>query len=123
MSLDRPQPVLTETVQSYHASSVADRPLSGGGNATCASLVLFASCIPAFPANASPGWAEGGGSIPQRGYCPCAAAHCGADERQALEQLRRYIARPVLANKHVQFNAVGQVVLKPKAPAAIAPGT
>ena len=38
----------------------------------------------------------------------------GADERQALEQLCRYIARPALANERVQTNAAGQVVLKLK---------
>ena len=37
---------------------------------------------------------------------------CGADDRQALEQLRRCITRPALANERVQTNAAGQVVLK-----------
>jgi len=37
---------------------------------------------------------------------------CGANDRQALEQLCRYIARPALANERVQTNAAGQVVLK-----------
>ena len=41
---------------------------------------------------------------------------CAADDRQALEQLRRYITRPTLANEHVQANAAGQVVLKVKTP-------
>ena len=41
---------------------------------------------------------------------------CGADERQALEQLCRYITRPALANERVQCNAAGQVVLKLKTP-------
>ena len=39
---------------------------------------------------------------------------CAADDRQALEQLCRYIARPALANERVQTNAVGQVVFKLK---------
>lgn len=37
---------------------------------------------------------------------------CAADDRQALEQLCRYITRPALANDRVQCNAAGQVVLK-----------
>jgi len=41
---------------------------------------------------------------------------CGADDRQALEQLCRYITRPALANERVQANAAGQVVLKLKTP-------
>jgi len=40
-----------------------------------------------------------------------AAMRCGADNRQALEQLCRYITRPALANERVQTNAAGQVVL------------
>jgi hypothetical protein len=43
-----------------------------------------------------------------------AAVRCGADDRQALEQLCGYITRPALANERVQTNAVGQVVLKLK---------
>ena len=39
---------------------------------------------------------------------------CDADDRQALEQLCRYITRPALANERVQCNAAGQVVLKLK---------
>jgi len=52
-----------------------------------------------------------------------AAVRCGADERRALEQLCRYITRPALANERVQFNAIGQVVLKLKAPGAMPPRT
>ena len=37
-----------------------------------------------------------------------------ADDRQALEQLCRYITRPALANERAQTNAAGQVVLKLK---------
>ena len=41
---------------------------------------------------------------------------CGADDRQALEQLCRYITRPAVANERVQTNAAGQVVLSLKTP-------
>ncbi len=44
------------------------------------------------------------------------APRCGADDRQAQEQLRRYITRPALANECVQTNGAGQVVLKLKTP-------
>jgi Putative transposase len=47
-----------------------------------------------------------------------AAVRCGADDRQALEQLCCYITRPALANERVQTNAAGQVVLKLKTPLA-----
>ena len=43
-----------------------------------------------------------------------AAVRCGAEDRQALEQLCRHITRPALANERVQTNAAGQVVLKLK---------
>lgn len=43
---------------------------------------------------------------------PCAAR--AAEDRDALEQLCRYITRPALANERVQINAAGQVVLKLK---------
>ena len=45
-----------------------------------------------------------------------AAVRCGANDRQELEQLCRYITRPALANERVQTNAAGQVVLKLKTP-------
>jgi hypothetical protein len=35
------------------------------------------------------------------------AVRCGADGRQALEQLCRYINRPALANERVQCNLAG----------------
>jgi len=38
----------------------------------------------------------------------------GADDRQGLEQLCRYITRPALANERVQTNAAGEVVFKLK---------
>jgi len=50
------------------------------------------------------------------GFSLHAAVRCGADDRKALEQLCRYITRPVLANERVQTNAAGQVVLKLKTP-------
>ena len=48
------------------------------------------------------------------GFSLHAAVRCGAGDRQALEQLCRYITRPALANERVQTNAAGQVVLKLK---------
>ena len=48
------------------------------------------------------------------GFSLHCAVRCGADDRQALEQLCRYITRPALANERVQTNAAGQVVLKLK---------
>ena len=46
------------------------------------------------------------------GFSLHAAVRCGADERQALEQLCRSITRPAPANERVQCNAAGQVALK-----------
>ena len=48
------------------------------------------------------------------GFSLHAAVRCGADDRQAMEQLCRYITRSALANERVQTNAAGQVVLKLK---------
>ena len=45
-----------------------------------------------------------------QGFSLHAAVHCVADERQALDQLCRYITRPPLAKERVQCNAAGQVV-------------
>jgi len=45
-----------------------------------------------------------------------AAVRCGADDRQALEQLCRYITRSALANERIQTSSAGQVVLKLKTP-------
>jgi len=50
------------------------------------------------------------------GFSLYAAVRCAANDRQALEQLCRYITRPALANERVQTNAAGQVVLKLKTP-------
>ena len=47
-----------------------------------------------------------------QGFSLHAAVRCGANERQRLEQLCRYITRPALASERVQCNAAGQVVLK-----------
>ena len=57
------------------------------------------------------------------GFSLQAAVRCGADDRQALEQLCRYITRPAVANERVQTNAAGQVVLRLKTPGATAPRT
>ena len=51
-----------------------------------------------------------------RRYRRVQPARCGAEDRQALEQLCRYITRPALANERVQTNAAGQLVLKLKTP-------
>ena len=48
------------------------------------------------------------------GFSLHAAVRCGADGRQALDQLCRYITRFALANERVQTNASGQVVLRLK---------
>ena len=48
------------------------------------------------------------------GFSLHAAVRCEADDRQALEQLCRYITRPALANERVQTTAAEQVVLKLK---------
>jgi len=50
------------------------------------------------------------------GFSLHAAVRCDADDRQALEQLCRYITRPALANEWVQLNAAGQVILRLKTP-------
>ena len=50
------------------------------------------------------------------GFSLHAAVRCGADDRQALEQLCRYITHPALANELVHTNAAGQMVLKLKTP-------
>jgi hypothetical protein len=52
------------------------------------------------------------------GFTLHAAVRCAANDRQAPEQLCRYITRPALANERVQTNAAGQVVLKLKTPLA-----
>ena len=51
-----------------------------------------------------------------QGFRLHAAVRCPADDRQALEQLCRYITRRALANERVQCNAAGQFVLKLKTP-------
>jgi hypothetical protein len=50
------------------------------------------------------------------GFSLHTAVRYGADDRQALEQLFRYIARPALVNERVQTNAAGRVVLKVRTP-------
>jgi hypothetical protein len=51
-----------------------------------------------------------------QGFSLHAAVHCGAGDRQAIEQLCRCITRPALANERMVCNAAGQVVLKRKTP-------
>ena len=51
-----------------------------------------------------------------QGFNLHAAVRCAAEDRQALEQLCRYITRLALGNERVQCNAAGQVVLKLKTP-------
>jgi hypothetical protein len=41
------------------------------------------------------------------GFSLHAAVRCAADDRQALEQLCRYITSPALGNERVQTNAAG----------------
>jgi len=43
------------------------------------------------------------------GFSLRAAVRCGADDRQAMEQLCRYIIRPALSGERVQRKAAGQV--------------
>ena len=57
------------------------------------------------------------------GFSLHAAVRCAADDRQALEQLCRYITRPALANERAQTNAAGQVVSSSRQPGATAPRT
>jgi hypothetical protein len=45
-----------------------------------------------------------------------AAMYSGADDRQALERLCRYITHPAPANERVRRNATGQLELKLKPP-------
>ena len=52
----------------------------------------------------------------EQGFSLHAAVRCGADDRQALEQLCRYITRPALSDERVQLNTAGQVELKLKTP-------
>lgn len=55
------------------------------------------------------------------GFSLHAAVRCGADEREALEQLCRYITRPALANERVQTNAAGNWCSSSRPPGATAP--
>lgn len=50
------------------------------------------------------------------GFSMHAAVRCAADDRDALEQLCRYITRPALSDERVQINVAGQVELKLKTP-------
>jgi hypothetical protein len=48
------------------------------------------------------------------GFSLHAGVRCGADQRQQLEHLCRYITRPAIANERLKLNAAGQVVLQLK---------
>ena len=50
------------------------------------------------------------------GFSLHAAVRCGADDRQALDQLCRYTTRAALANERVQTKAARRVVLNLKTP-------
>jgi len=45
--------------------------------------------------------------IDMKGFSLHAAVRCGVDDRESLEQLCRYIARPVLGDERVQSKAAG----------------
>jgi hypothetical protein len=48
------------------------------------------------------------------GFSLHAAVRWGADQRQQLEHLCRYITRPAIANERLKRNGAGQVVLQLK---------
>jgi hypothetical protein len=50
------------------------------------------------------------------GFSLHAGLRCGAEQRQELEQLCRYITRPTLANGRLRRNRTGDVVLRLKSP-------
>jgi hypothetical protein len=50
------------------------------------------------------------------GFSLRAGVRCAAEQRQALEHLRRYITRPAIANERLSVDHAGQVVLKLKTP-------
>jgi hypothetical protein len=53
---------------------------------------------------AEAGEAAGSAQHNQGSRLKAPSVRCGADDRQALEQLCRYITRPALANRRVQTN-------------------
>jgi Putative transposase len=55
-----------------------------------------------------------GGCAPNSGFSLHAAVRWGADQRQQLEHLCRYITRPAIANERLKRNGAGQVVLQLK---------
>jgi Putative transposase len=55
------------------------------------------------------------------GFSLHAAVRCGADDRQALEQLCRCITRPALANDRVLHNAAAQVAPQHETPGGTPP--
>ena len=56
--------------------------------------------------------------LDMQGFSLHSALCCGAEVRQAIEQLCRYFTRPALANARVLTSATGQVVLKLRHPIA-----
>ena len=54
--------------------------------------------------------------VDAHGFSLHAAVRWRADQRQELEQLCRYIARPAIANERLKHNRAGQVVLQLKSP-------
>jgi hypothetical protein len=48
------------------------------------------------------------------GFSLHAAVRWRADQRKELEELCRYISRPVIANERIKRNRASQVVLQPK---------
>jgi hypothetical protein len=50
------------------------------------------------------------------GFSLHAGVHCEANDRQGIEQLCRYIARPAIANERLSINGEGNVILKLKTP-------
>lgn len=89
-----PQPALT-------ASPSARAPAIGAGTARCNDQIdgLQADAV-----------------YRQQRLQPARAVRCTADDRQALEQLGRYITRSTLASERAQTNAAEEAVLKLKTP-------
>ena len=50
------------------------------------------------------------------GFSLHAGVRCDANDRKGIEQLCRYITRPVIANERLSVNREGNVVLKLKTP-------
>ena len=72
---------------------------------TSGGAILWSLQIDALP---EAGNFRGAVSFDIDGFSLHVAMRCGADDRQALEQLFRYIARPVLTNEREQTKVAGQ---------------